>query len=34
MYLQEIKFVDLKTSKWDKKKSDPARGEYFFIDKR
>jgi len=34
MYLQQIKFVDLKTSKWDRAKSNPAAGEYFFTDKR
>ena len=34
MYLQEIKIVDLRTSKWDKEKSDPAKGEYYFTDKR
>jgi hypothetical protein len=34
MYLQEIKFVDLRTSKWDKTKSDPLKGDYYFIDKK
>lgn len=34
MYLQEIKIVDLRTSKWDKAKSDPAKGEFQFTDKR
>jgi len=34
MYLQDIKIVDLKTSKWDAAKSNPHGGEYFFIDKR
>jgi hypothetical protein len=34
MYLQEIKIIDLRTSKWDKAKSNPAKGDYFFTDKR
>lgn len=34
MYLQEMKIVDLRTSKWDKAQSDPAKGEYQFTDKR
>lgn len=34
MYLQEIKFIDLRTSKWDDKKSNPSKGEYVFTDKK
>ena len=34
MYLQQIKVVDLRVSKWDKDKSKPDKGEYFFTDKR
>jgi len=34
MYLSEIKFVDLKRSKWDKQKSKPKKGEYVFTEKR
>ena len=34
MYLGQIKFIDLKTSKWDHEKSNPANGDYYFTDKR
>lgn len=30
MYVHNIKFVDLKRSKWDKEKSDPKEGKYVF----
>ena len=33
-YLHEIKFVDLKHSKWDKQKSNPKKGKYVWIDKK
>ena len=33
MYLQEIQVVDLNNSIWDKKKSDPSKGEYEFTQK-
>lgn len=32
--LQDLKFVDLKHSKWDKQKSKPKKGEYVFTDKK
>jgi len=34
MYIQDMKLVDLRMSKWDKEKSDPAKGDYFFTEKR
>jgi len=34
MYLQDIKLVDLKASKWDKAKSEPKKGTYVFSDKK
>lgn len=34
MYLGHIKIVDMKHSKWDKQKSDPAKGKYIFTDKK
>lgn len=30
MFVHEIKWVDLKRSKWDKEKSDPKKGKYVF----
>lgn len=34
MYLQEMKIVDLRTSKWDKAKSHPDKADYFFTEKK
>jgi len=34
MYLGQIKFIDLNTSKWDRAKSSPDSGDYHFTDKR
>jgi len=33
-YLSEIRFIDLKHSKWDKQKSNPKKGKYVWIDKK
>jgi hypothetical protein len=30
MYLQDIRFIDLRNSDWDEKQSDPAKGAYQF----
>lgn len=34
MRLDEIKIIDMKSSKWDEKLSDPKTGKYFFTDKQ
>ncbi len=34
MIYSDIKFIDIKDSKWDKEKSDPAKGQYAFTEKK